>query len=116
MFFGSVSFAESPFADPGGVNILVTVSGQRINLAIGNASVRESVIVLPTGEQVNLATGNVVITIDQTVLITGNQINLATGTASMVSWTPIIPGATGVWNQMVPGATGIWIPIDPDNP
>ena len=37
--------------------------------------------------------------------VTGNQINLATNTIDVISWNPIIPGATG-----------IWIPIDPDNP
>jgi hypothetical protein len=33
------------------------------------------------------------------------RINLATGTASVISWNPIVPGATGTW-----------VPIDPDNP
>lgn len=35
----------------------------------------------------------------------GVRINLATGTVSVISWNPIVPGATGTW-----------IPIDPNNP
>ena len=54
---------------------------------------------------VDLATGNVVIKIGQTVLVTGEELALATDTVDVISWNPIIPGATGVW-----------IPIDPDNP
>ena len=33
MLFGATPFANSPFADPGGVSIFVTVSGQRMNFA-----------------------------------------------------------------------------------
>jgi hypothetical protein len=36
MLFGATPFSNSPFADPGGVSIFVTVSGQRMNFAIGN--------------------------------------------------------------------------------
>ena len=32
-------------------------------------------------------------------------INLATGTVNVISWNPIVPGATGTW-----------VPIDPNNP
>ena len=105
MLFGATPFANSPFADPGGVSIFVTVSGQRLNFAIGNVQIIGKSVVLPTGQRVDLATGDVVIRIGQTVLVTGEELALATDTVDVISWNPIIPGATG-----------IWIPIDPDNP
>ena len=105
MFFGGSSFASSPFADPGGVSIFVTVSGERMNFAIGNVQIIGKAVVLPTGQRVDLATGDVVIKIGKTVLVTGEELALATDTVDVISWNPIIPGATGVW-----------IPIDPNNP
>ena len=62
-------------------------------------------LVLPTGQRIDLATGDVVVKIGQTVIVTGEELALATDTVDVISWNPIIPGATG-----------IWIPIDPDNP
>ena len=105
MFFGGSSFASSPFGDPGGVSVFVTVNGQRMNVAIGNVQIIGKAVVLPTGQRVDLATGDVVIKIGQTVLVTGQELALATSTVDVISWNPIIPGATGVW-----------IPIDPENP
>ena len=105
MFFGGSSFASSPFADPGGVSIAFTVSGVRMNVAVGNVGIEGKSVVLPTGQRVDLATGDVVIKIGQTVLVTGEELALATDTVDVINWNPIIPGATG-----------IWIPIDPDNP
>ena len=83
MFFGATTFAAAPFAGVGIVNITVQ----------------------PTGTQVNVAIGNTTIGLVTTVPVNGNQINLATNTIDVISWNPIIPGATGGW-----------IPIDPDNP
>ena len=83
MFFGATTFAAAPFAGVGIVNITVQ----------------------PTGTQVNVAIGNTTIGLVTTVPVNGNQINLATNTVDVISWNPIIPGATGVW-----------VPIDPDNP
>jgi len=83
MFFGATTFAAAPFAGVGIVNITVQ----------------------PTGTQVNVAIGNTTIGLVTTVPVNGNQINLATNTIDVISWNPIIPGATGVW-----------VPIDPDNP
>ena len=105
MLFGATTFANSPFADPGGVSIFVTVNGVRMNFAIGNVVIEGKSVVLPTGQRVNLSTGNVVIKIGQTVVLSGNQINLATNPVSVISWNPIPPGV----NQ-------VWVPIDPDNP
>ena len=105
MYFGGSTFAGAPFADPGGVSIFVTVSGQRLNFSVGNVVIEGKSVVLPTGQRVNLSTGNVVIKIGQTVLVTGEELALATDLVDVISWNPIIPGATGVW-----------IPIDPNNP
>ena len=90
MFFGGSAFASSPFADPGGVSIYVTVNGQRMNFAIGNVQIIEGKsIVLPTGQRVDLATGNVVVKIGKTVLVTGEELALATSTVDVISWNPI---------------------------
>ncbi len=98
-------FGATPFADPGGVSIFVTVSGQRLNFAIGDVQIIGKSVVLPTGQRVNLATGDVVIKIGQTVLVTGEELVLATNTVDVINWNPIDPNATGVW-----------VPIDPNNP
>ena len=105
MFFGGSSFASSPFGDPGGVSVFVTVNGQRMNFAVGNVQIIGKAVVLPTGQRVDLATGNVVIKIGQTVLVTGQELALATNTVDVINWNPIVPGATGTW-----------VPIDPNNP
>ena len=83
MLFGAQSFSSAPFS---------------------SQFVQDSSVLL-TGNQMNINIGNVVIDITMRVNVTGNQINLATNTVDVISWNPIIPGATGVW-----------IPIDPDNP
>ena len=36
MLFGATTFANSPFADPGGISVQVLVNGQQLNFAIGN--------------------------------------------------------------------------------
>ena len=105
MLFGATPFANSPFADPGGVSIFVTVSGQRLNFAIGNVQIIGKSVVLPTGQRVDLATGNVQVVIGQTVVATGVELALATNTVDVINWNPIVPGATGTW-----------VPIDPNNP
>jgi hypothetical protein len=105
MLFGATSFAQGAFADPGGLSVSFTVNGVQMNVAVGNVTIQGKSLVLPSGQRVNLNTGNVVIRVGQTVLVTGQELELATNTIDVISWNPIIPGATG-----------IWIPIDPDNP
>ena len=83
MLFGAQAFSSAPF------------SSQYI----------QNATILANGNQINIAIGNVTTNIVTQVPVTGNQINLATNTIDVISWNPIIPGATGVW-----------IPIDPDNP
>ena len=73
MLFGATPFSNSPFADPGGVSIFVTVNGQRMNFAIGNVQIIGKAIVLPTGQRIDLATGDVVVKIGQTVIVTGES-------------------------------------------
>ena len=105
MYFGGSSFAASPFGDPGGVSVFVTVNGQRMNFAIGNVQIIGKAVILPNGQRVNISTGNVEIKIGKTVVVTGQELELATSTVDVISWIPIDPGATGVWT-----------PIDPLNP
>ena len=83
MLFGSTPFSATPFSSPYIQDLNIAVTGNRLNISVGNTTIAFPII----------------------VPITGNQINLATNTIDLISWNPIIPGATGVW-----------IPIDPDNP
>ena len=80
MFFGTTSFASTPFAGVGITNAIVNATGSRINVAIGN----------------------VVADVTMRVNVTGNQINLATNTIDVISWNPINPGATGIWIPIDP--------------
>ena len=105
MYFGGSTFAGAPFADPGGVSVFVAVSGNRVNVSTGTVGITASARILPSGNEIEISVGNVTAKIGQTVGVTGVRINLATGTASVISWNPIVPGATGTW-----------VPIDPDNP
>ena len=83
MLFGAQAFSSAPFS---------------------SQFVQDSTILL-TGNQLNFSIGNTTVSIVKVVPVTGNQINLATDLVDVISWNPIIPGATGVW-----------IPIDPNNP
>ena len=105
MYFGGSTFAGAPFADPGGVTVFVSLTGNRVNVSTGTVGITASARVLPTGNEIEITIGNVTVKINKRVDVTGVRINLATGTASVISWNPIVPGATGTW-----------VPIDPDNP
>ena len=105
MLFGATPFANSPFADPGGVTVFVSLSGNRVNVSTGTVGISASARILPGGSEIEISIGNVTTKVNQTVPVSGYRINLATGTVSVISWNPIVPGATGTW-----------VPIDPDNP
>ena len=105
MLFGATPFANSPFADPGGVTVFVALSGNRVNISTGTVGISASARILPGGSEIEISVGNVTTKVNQTVPVSGYRINLATGTVSVISWNPIVPGATGTW-----------VPIDPDNP
>ena len=105
MYFGGSTFAASPFGDPGGVSVFVSLTGNRVNVSTGTVGVTASARLSVSGNEIEISVGNVNVSIAKTVQLTGVRINLATGTASVISWNPIVPGATGTW-----------VPIDPDNP
>ena len=105
MYFGGSTFAGAPFADPGGVSVFVAVSGNRVNVSTGTVGVTASARVLPSGNEIEISIGNVTVRVNKTVAVNGIRINLATGTVNVISWNPIVPGATGTW-----------VPIDPNNP
>mgnify|MGYP003133405489 CR=1 FL=1 len=105
MLFGATPFSNSPFADPGGVTVFVSLTGNRVNVSTGTVGITASARVLPSGNEIEISIGNITVRIDKRVDVTGVRINLATGTANVISWNPIVPGATGTW-----------VPIDPDNP
>ena len=105
MLFGATPFANSPFADPGGVTVFVALTGNRVNVSTGTVGITASARILPSGNEIEVSIGNVTVKINKRVDVTGVRINLATGTVNVISWNPIVPGATGTW-----------VPIDPDNP
>ena len=105
MLFGATPFANSPFADPGGVTVFVALTGNRVNVSTGTVGITASARVLPSGNEIEISIGNVVVRIDKRVAVDGVRINLATGTVNVISWNPINPGATGTW-----------VPIDPNDP
>ena len=105
MLFGATPFANSPFADPGGVTVFVSLTGNRVNVSTGTVGITASARILPSGNEIEVSIGNVTVKINKRVDVTGIRINLATGTVNVISWNPIVPGATGTW-----------VPIDPNNP
>jgi len=105
MFFGSTSFAASPFGSPGGVSIAFTVTGSEIQVDTGNVAISASARILPNGSEIEVTIGNVTVRFPRTVLVTGVELDLANNGVDVISWTPIPPGA----NQ-------VWVPIDPNDP
>ena len=105
MYFGGSSFAASPFGDPGGVSVFVALSGNRVNVSTNTVGISASARVLPSGSEIEVSIGNITVKINKRVAVSGVRINLATGTVDVISWNPIVPGATGTWT-----------PIDPLNP
>jgi len=82
MFFGTTTFAQSTFSDVGNnqVNPIVIVSGNQLNIAIGNIGPIPDVLIVPTGQQLNVATNPV----------------------SVITWNPIPPGVNQVWVPIDP--------------
>jgi len=110
--YGGSSFTEptSAFSPDGSTSVLLHFDGANGSTTITNSAFSGTVVIgkariLPNGSEVEITIGNVTIRVNRNVLVSGNQINLATNTIDVISWNPIIPGATGVW-----------VPIDPDNP
>ena len=84
MFFGTTTFAQTTFSDIGSstVSPIVIVSGNQLNIAIGNIGPIPDVLIVPTGMQVNVATNPV----------------------SVITWNPIPPGVNQVWVPVDPDA------------
>ena len=57
-----------------------------------------------TGNRLNITVGNTTIAFPITVPVTGNQINLANSPVSVISWNPIPPGVNQVWVPIDPDA------------
>ena len=106
------SFTEptSAFTPDALTSVLLHFDGANGSTTITNSAFSGTVVIgkariLPDGSGYEVTIGNITVKIGKTVIVSGNQINLANNTIDVISWNPIIPGATGVW-----------IPIDPDNP
>ena len=80
MLFGATPFAATTFAGVGAQNIVLSVTGNRLNVSIGNATAG----------------------VEYPVVITGNRLNLATGTISVVSWDPVDPNVNRTWTPIDP--------------
>ena len=84
MFFGTTTFAQTTFSDIGSstVSPIVIVSGNRLNISIGNIATIPNQLIVPTGVQFNVATNPV----------------------SVITWNPIPPGVNQVWVPVDPDA------------
>ena len=84
MFFGTTTFAQTTFSDIGSstVSPVVIVSGNQLNIAIGNIGPIPNQLIVPTGIQLNVATNPV----------------------SVITWNPIPPGVNQVWVPVDPDA------------
>ena len=84
MFFGTATFAQTTFSDIGSstVSPVVIVSGNRLNISIGNITPIPNQLIVPTGVQFNVATNPV----------------------SVITWNPIPPGVNQVWVPVDPDA------------
>ena len=84
MFFGTTTFAQTTFSDIGSstVSPAVIVSGNRLNISIGNIATIPNQLIVPTGVQFNVATNPV----------------------SVITWNPIPPGVNQVWVPVDPDA------------
>ena len=84
MFFGTTTFAQTTFSDIGSstVSPIVIVSGNQLNIAIGNIATIPNQLIVPTGVQFSLATNPV----------------------SVITWNPIPPGVNRVWVPVDPDA------------
>jgi len=80
MLFGAQSFSSAPFS---------------------SQYVQDSTILL-TGNRLNITIGNTTVSIIKIVPVTGNQINLANNTVNVINWTPIPPGASQIWIPIDP--------------
>ena len=84
MFFGTTTFAQTTFSDIGSstVSPTVIVSGNRLNISIGNIAPIPNQLIVPTGVQFSVATNPV----------------------SVITWNPIPPGVNQVWVPVDPDA------------
>ena len=84
MFFGTTTFAQTTFSDIGSstVSPIVIVSGNRLNISIGNIATIPNQLIVPTGVQFSVATNPV----------------------SVITWNPIPPGVNQVWVPVDPDA------------
>jgi len=78
MFFGATTFAGDAFAGLGSFGNIANVTGNNLNISIGNTTTAS---VHP---------------------VTGSQISVATGSPFVVIWTPIDPNASGTWIPIDP--------------
>jgi hypothetical protein len=84
MFFGTTTFPQTTFSDIGSStdSPIVIVSGNRLNISIGNIAPIPNQLIVPTGVQFSLATNPV----------------------SVITWNPIPPGVNQVWVPIDPDA------------
>jgi hypothetical protein len=87
MFFGRLSFAEDAFAAQGGiaqVDVVVSLTGEQLSTAIGNATVIGNAVVSVTGESLTTVQGTATASGAATVLVTGESLSTTQGTATAV--------------------------------
>lgn len=80
MLFGSTSFSAAPFSSPFIQDLNVAVTGNRLNISVGNTTV-----IFPI-----------------TVLVTGEELALANNVVNVINWNQIPPGASQIWVPIDP--------------
>ena len=63
MLFGATPYANSPFGDPGGVTVFVSLTGNRVNVSTGTVGITASARVLPSGNEIEISIGNITVRI-----------------------------------------------------
>ena len=82
MYFGATPFSAAAFSDVGfNPNAFVSITGQRINVSVGNVTQAADANFSITGQRLNISTGNSTIVGEALVALTGNRLNVAKGTA-----------------------------------
>ena len=127
MLFGTGAFTELPFSTPNPLdgNVGVSSGANALTLAVGTVTVTgQAANIILSSDPLTLNSADVTAQADgeitisamgltlksQTVTITGganissgtNQLTVTANDVGVITWNPIIPGATNVWKEIEP--------------
>ena len=81
-------------------NVNITASPLTLNSALVTAS--SSIDFNVTGMPLTLKASSVTITGSANIDVTDNQLTISSNDVGVITWNPIIPGATNVWTEIEP--------------